>query len=102
MKIQQAASQHNLNYSPIKFYSMKRIDMKRILTTVLLVLTMASPLFSQNSPEQLVEKFFQDYENKGVSAAIDNLYSTNKWVERNKDAITKVKNQMLSFTIPTT
>lgn len=42
----------------------------------------------------MVDKFFIDYQNSGSSEAIDKLYSTNKWMDRATDAITKLKGQL--------
>ncbi|SOE20114.1 hypothetical protein SAMN06298216_0613 [Spirosomataceae bacterium TFI 002] len=50
--------------------------------------------FAQKSPNDLVKKFFKEYENDGPSMAIDNLYKTNKWMSRSTDAIAKLKSSM--------
>jgi len=50
--------------------------------------------FAQNSPQETVEQFFVEFENKGGSVALDNLYKPNKWISRNTDAITQLKSQI--------
>lgn len=50
--------------------------------------------YSQNSPEEIVERFFMEFESKGSSVALDNLYKPNKWITRNADAIVQLKSQM--------
>ena len=66
--------------------------MKKSLIT-LTCLLFVSFSYSQ-TPRELVQKFFDDYEAKGASVALDNLYGTNKWMERSADAISNVKSQM--------
>lgn len=66
--------------------------MKLVLPIVLVFFTLAG--IAQTSPEQMVETFFINYEKDGASIALDNLYSTNKWMSRAKDAIENLKNQL--------
>lgn len=53
--------------------------------------------FGQNTPEEIVSKFFTEYKNDGASKALDNLYSNNEWMNRATDAITKLKQQLNSL-----
>ncbi len=71
--------------------------LKRILTIALLM-TCFFNLSSQNKPKELVEKFFYTYENEGSAKALDELYSTNHWMNKAEDAILKLKNQMEGLT----
>ncbi len=66
--------------------------MKLALPIVLVFFTLTG--IAQTSPEQMVETFFVNYEKDGASIALDNLYSTNKWMSRAKDAIENLKNQL--------
>ena len=50
--------------------------------------------FSQEEPKEIVDKFFKDYQEKNISVALDNLYSSSKWILRNADAVTNLKSQM--------
>lgn len=49
---------------------------------------------AQSTPTEIVDTFFKDYVKSGSSIAIDNLYSTNKWMTRSADAIVNLKSQM--------
>ena len=49
---------------------------------------------AQSTPTEIVETFFKDYVKSGSSIALDNLYSTNKWMTRSADAIVNLKSQM--------
>jgi hypothetical protein len=50
--------------------------------------------YSQDSPQDIVDKFFKEFETKGSSYALDNLYKPNKWISRNADAIMQLKSQI--------
>ena len=41
-----------------------------------------------------MKDFFNIYRTESVSDALDKLYQTNQWVQRNLDAVTKLKNEM--------
>jgi hypothetical protein len=49
---------------------------------------------AQNTPKEIAEYFFKDYKANGASAALDDLYSTNKWMSRATDAISNLKSQL--------
>ncbi|RAJ13023.1 hypothetical protein [Olleya aquimaris] len=66
--------------------------MKTFVTLILFSFSLIT--FGQNKPEEIVTNFFNEYKNDGASKAIDNLYSTNKWMARATDAITKLKQQL--------
>jgi hypothetical protein len=51
-------------------------------------------VFSQKSPKEIVDQFFVEFENKGSSVALDNLYKPNSWISRNTDAVTQLKSQI--------
>ncbi len=74
--------------------------MKRSLniSTVGLIIMLASVnLSAQNNPETIIQFFFKNYESKGASVAIDELYATNPWTPRIQDAINNVKTQLERF-----
>ena len=50
--------------------------------------------FPQQSPNEIVDQFFEEFETKGSSVALDNLYKPNKWMSRNTDAIAQLKSQI--------
>jgi len=73
---------------------MMKINLK--VTSILIV---ALFLFNitgnaQSTPTEIADTFFKDYVKSGSSIALDNLYSTNKWMTRSADAIVNLKSQM--------
>ncbi len=62
--------------------------------TILIFIIFSTTSFGQNQPKEIVSKFFTEYQNIGVSKALDNLYSNNKWMNRATDAITQLKKQL--------
>jgi len=72
---------------------MKNTKLLKVYLTIILV-SFSMIGFGQNAPKEIVSKFFTDYKNEGASKALDNLYSNNKWMNRAKDAITQLKQQL--------
>lgn len=70
-----------------------KINQITVLLTAFLLL-IGTSIYAQNTPTEMVGRFFEEYQNEGVSEALDNLYGTNKWMERNQDAISNLKSQM--------
>jgi hypothetical protein len=66
--------------------------MRAIILTMLLTLA-TSLAISQDTPEQIIEKFFQDYQIEKPENALDMLYATMPWVERIQDDLDKIKLQ---------
>jgi len=66
------------------------------LTSIIAIIFLFTSCFcsAQSNPKEIVDKFFIDYQSDGSSTALDKLYSTNKWMERATDAITKIKSQL--------
>ena len=52
---------------------------------------------AQDTPESIVELFFETLEQEGVAIALDTLYQTNPWMDRNLDGINNVKTQLERF-----
>ncbi len=50
--------------------------------------------FSQNEPTDIVNNFFTQFEEQGISVALDGIYSSNEWMLRSTDAISKLKSDM--------
>ena len=62
-----------------------------IATTVaMLVCCTITKVQAQNTPEDIMSKFFVMF-NSDVNQAIDYLFSTNEWLESNKDGTTAMK-----------
>lgn len=49
------------------------------------------------TPEEIIDKFFTEYENVGADEALDNLYATSEWMGRNQDATQNVKSQLANL-----
>ena len=62
--------------------------------TVFVLISISYSGMAQDGPNKLVEAFFEDYQKIGPSKALDNLYSTNKWMNRATDAISNLKNKL--------
>ncbi len=61
---------------------------------IILILLISWVSFAQNTPKEIAEKFFDDYVENGASVALDNLYFTNKWINRSADAVANLKSKM--------
>ncbi|MBQ1695918.1 MAG: hypothetical protein II076_08275 [Bacteroidales bacterium] len=69
--------------------------MKRTLIIIVAVVAMLAGVTTakaqtQNTPEDIMSKFFAMF-NNDVNQAIDYLFSTNEWLEANKDGTTAMK-----------
>ncbi|KAA3612319.1 MAG: hypothetical protein DWQ05_20185 [Calditrichaeota bacterium] len=60
----------------------------------IILFSFLSNVNAQETPDKIVAKFFNDYVKNGSSKAIDNLYASNKWMVRAKDAMTNLKSQL--------
>ena len=68
--------------------------LKQQLSLLVVLFLLSSGLYAQNTPKEIAEQFFDDYVKDGASAALDNLYFTNKWINRSADAVTNLKSKM--------
>lgn len=66
------------------------------LIPILLFFSISS--FAQTNPDDLIKKFFDEYKTS-PALAIDNIYLTNSWTSRAKDAIDQMKNEVNKYTI---
>jgi hypothetical protein len=64
----------------------------KYLTVIILIFF--TNIYSQNTPEDLIDKFFKTYISSGSTEALSELYATNPWMERIKDDLEKVKSQL--------
>jgi hypothetical protein len=48
-------------------------------------------VLAQNEPQNLIDEFFKLYKEKSSDAALDFIFSTNKWMDGSKDQIENVK-----------
>jgi len=54
--------------------------------------------FGQSNPEDLINTFFKEYL-KTPSKAVENIYATNPWTSRIKDAVESLKNEVDKYTL---
>lgn len=71
---------------------LKKISLLIFLSTVYTV------SIAQTTPDNLLKKFFTEY-SKQPSVAVENLYLSNPWAARTKDAIEQMKNEVNRYTI---
>lgn len=65
-----------------------------LATCILLVTTIAK---AQDTTEEITSRFFETYATRPMEA-VEYVFSTNRWmIERNKDGIESVKNQLGDF-----
>ena len=55
-------------------------------------------MYSQSSPEELINNFFKEYA-KTPAQAVENIYATNPWNARIRDGIETMKNEVNKYTI---
>lgn len=69
----------------------------KLLLILIIALNFTITSNSQNTPESIIEKFFDNYENKGSEIALDEMYATNPWTSRIQDGINNLKTQLARF-----
>lgn len=72
--------------------------MKKVIPGLILIL-FSIQIYSQEQPQEIIEKFFKTYESTGPSNAIDEIYETNPWRNKIQDAIDNIKTQLESFDV---
>lgn len=69
----------------------------KFLIALFLILP-CSLTFGQTEQENLIDRFFETYEQEGSSLAIDNIFKTNAWMSRNPDALSQLKSSFSKLT----
>ena len=72
-------------------------NMKRLIAIAVLAI-ISLTAFAQTSPDEVITKFFDEYP-RNAAKAIDDLYGTNPWTLRVKDAIDNLKKEVAGYTI---
>jgi hypothetical protein len=72
--------------------------MKKLVFLASWIILNTSIACAQSTPKQMVQQFFETYESKGNATALEELYATNKWMDKAGDAILNLKNQMEGLT----
>ncbi|MBK8328616.1 MAG: hypothetical protein IPL09_03875 [Bacteroidetes bacterium] len=70
--------------------------MKKLFLSIALIF-ISLFAFSQNSPEQITDKFFQDIVKETPDKTIDNLYLNMPWASNIKTELDKLKTQFTSL-----
>lgn len=71
------------------------MKMKRLLT-VLFTLLFLNSMFCQENEKEILTIFFEKFESS-PSEALDYIYSTNKWIDGNGDAIKQLKGKFNQY-----
>ena len=67
---------------------------KALLLSLLLSLLACKISFAQNSPDDIVNKFFDLYKKDGSDKAIDYIFATNKYAQDSQEAIDQLKSNL--------
>jgi len=68
--------------------------MKKIIFSLLLCCIIISVnIYAQSTPEEVIDKFFELYE-KDTDAAVDYVFSTNKWMDKHQEIEKNVKERL--------
>ncbi|WP_203259007.1 hypothetical protein [Hyunsoonleella ulvae] len=67
----------------------------KLLTLLIVTVLSTNILKAQASTEEITTEFFKTYE-KSPEKAIENIFSTNKWVEESKEALENTKFNLTS------
>lgn len=75
----------------------KHIMKKFLLNSLAIGLLVFSSSFlsGQNCPEEIAERFFQLYQKKDISQAIELMHEKKQWVERNPQQLEKEKSKLI-------
>ncbi|MFH2142070.1 MAG: hypothetical protein ABIJ97_06595 [Bacteroidota bacterium] len=67
--------------------------MKKIISIIILLFSL-SFVYSQSSPEELTSKFFELYQKEGASKAVEYVFSTNKYMDKNSDILVQIQSRL--------
>jgi len=70
------------------------MSLKKIIIFTLCSFTFGAIGFSQDTPQDLVDTFFETYQEKDIVEAVDYIFSTNPWMSQGEDVVTILKNQI--------
>lgn len=71
--------------------------MKKIIFIICLTLTCFATN-AQSEIDDIIDTFFKNYEEKGSTYALDNLYGVNKWIDLNGSVMMNLKEKMETLT----
>jgi uncharacterized membrane protein YcgQ (UPF0703/DUF1980 family) len=73
---------------------MKKISLLFSIFFINLLLLSSTTIYSQTTPEEITDKFFKIYVEKGTDPAVDYLISTNRWLKKDTTKIVSIKMQL--------
>jgi hypothetical protein len=76
---------------------MKTTSFKK-LPLLMLFSCFALTSFAQTTPDELLQRFFTEYR-KTPAHAVDQIYSTNPWASRSRDAVEQMINTVNRYTV---
>lgn len=68
----------------------------KIAVALLTFLSFSTVAFSQDTPDDLIKRFFNTFE-KNTDQALDEIYATNVWTSNMKDALTGMKKTIRNY-----
>ena len=69
----------------------------KIKMLLLVVLAITKMSFSQQTPDEMVNTFFEKFKENGSTEALNFLYEQNEWISKSSDDVILLKNQMESL-----
>lgn len=70
------------------------MSFKKIILFTLCSFTFSTIGFSQDTPQDIVDTFFETYQQEDIGQAIDYIFSTNPWMSKSEDVVTTLKHQI--------
>ena len=79
-------------------YHLKPINMQLLRTVLLTTLVVfTSTLTAQNSPEAIVEEFFEVYREQSISNALDYFFPDNRWTQNISEELQGLKEKCENY-----
>jgi hypothetical protein len=66
----------------------------KALTILLLIFCFSFSVSAQSNPQQLIDRFFNQYTQISPISALDYLFGTNKYLNQNQDGLSTIKNSL--------
>lgn len=72
------------------------ISYYKLIASVLMLCFTTTCVVAQETSDEIINTFFETYEKEPLKA-VDYVFSTNEWMDRNKDAVENLKTQLSSY-----
>lgn len=66
------------------------------ILSIFMLCFIVTPSAAQETSDEIINTFFETYEKEPLEA-VDYVFSTNEWMDRNKDAVENLKTQLSSY-----